>query len=340
MRLVLLLALAAACGSSKPVPTPDALPSPTSSPLLLVANKAPAPLSILELPDGKALATLPTGVGPHEIAVSPDGRRAVVTNYGDQATLGRSLTVVDLAPLTVTATIDLGEYRRPHGIAFLADGKRIVATAEANASVVIVDLDTRTVERGVFTAQQGSHMLALTPDRAKAYVVNIGSGSVTAIDLVAMTGSDPAPVIPACEGIAVARGGTEVWTASLKTNKIVVLDATTLAKTAELEGAGVPIRLTATPDGNSVLVTNAEGSTLQIVDAATRAVQPVTFEARDGQSAVPVGTVVSNDGKTAYVALVAEDRVAVVDLATRTVTGHLPVGHGPDGVAYSDAFAR
>ena len=62
----------------------------------------------------------------------------MVTGYGTQTELGRSLTVIDLPSLSIERTIDLGEYRRPHGAAFLPDGRRVVVTAEVNASVVVV----------------------------------------------------------------------------------------------------------------------------------------------------------------------------------------------------------
>ena len=64
--------------------------SPTShSATLLVANKSEASVSLHRLPDGKELARLPTGEGPHEVAVSPDGRFAVVTDYGTREIAGR-----------------------------------------------------------------------------------------------------------------------------------------------------------------------------------------------------------------------------------------------------------
>jgi DNA-binding beta-propeller fold protein YncE/cytochrome c len=43
----------------------------------------------------------------------------------------------------------------------------------------------------------------------------------------------------------------------------------------------------------------------------------------------PHGIAVSPDGGTAYVALAAEDRIAVVDLTARKVTGHIAVGRWP-----------
>ncbi|MBX3157229.1 MAG: beta-propeller fold lactonase family protein [Deltaproteobacteria bacterium] len=334
----LLLPLLAACGRPAPAPaTPDAPPPPTTHPVLLVANKADATLSVLELPDGRAIATLPTEIGPHEIAVSPDGKRVVVTSYGDQVTFGRALTVVDLPSLSVAKTIDLGEFRRPHGIAFLPDGKRVVVTAEVNAAVLVVDVDTGAVS-SISTSQQGTHMLALAPDGTRAYTANIGSGTLTAIDLVAMRASEPVAGVPMSEAIAITPDGKEVWTASLQNHRIAIFDAPMLTAGATLAGAGTPIRITPTPDGTSMIVSNASASSIQIVDVATRAIETIATPPLAGASAVPVGSVVASDSKTAYVALVAEDRVAVIDLASRAIVGHLPTGRGPDGLGYSTAF--
>jgi YVTN family beta-propeller protein len=75
---------------------------------LLVVNKAEASLSVVDLAQRKEIARIPTGDAPHEVAVSPDGQIAVVTNYGTRAEPGNTLTVVDLGTLQPVATIDLG----------------------------------------------------------------------------------------------------------------------------------------------------------------------------------------------------------------------------------------
>jgi DNA-binding beta-propeller fold protein YncE len=84
---------------------------------LIVLNKAEASASLLDATTGTVVATLPTGTGPHEVAVSPDGRWALVANYG-AGEGGRSLTVLDVPARRVERTIDLGDYRRPHGVAW------------------------------------------------------------------------------------------------------------------------------------------------------------------------------------------------------------------------------
>jgi YVTN family beta-propeller protein len=83
---------------------------------LLVLNKSDHTVSLINVVTKTAVATIPTGAGPHEVAVSPNGKIAVIANYGTQQAPGSSLTVIDVAGKKTLKTIDLGEYRRPHGI--------------------------------------------------------------------------------------------------------------------------------------------------------------------------------------------------------------------------------
>lgn len=328
-----LLLLGTACGGSAPPPEAPAAESPRGD-VLLVANKADATLSVIDLGTGRAVATLPTGDGPHEIAVSEDGTRAVVTNYGQQVP-GNSLTVIDLPALRVERTIDLGAFRRPHGVVFLPDDRRVAVTAETDQAVVLVDTETGEVLGSAPTAQEGSHMLVLAPDGGRAYTANIGSGSVTALDLDSRSAVRTVPVGGYSEAIALTPDGREVWVASRERNAVTVLDAATLDSLASVPAAGFPIRLTPTPDGRRMLVTNVEGNRLQVVDVATRAVL-ATIPFPEG--ATPVGTLVAPDGNTAYVADLDASRVMVVDLGERAVTGYLPVGNVPDGLGLSRAL--
>jgi DNA-binding beta-propeller fold protein YncE len=341
MHRLSIVLLVIACGGrqpsepAQPPPPPKQSAAPTAQPILLVANKADATVSVIELPGGKVLATLPTANGPHEIAVSRDGARAVISGYGDQGEPGRSLTVLDLRALAVERTIDLGELRRPHGLAYLHDDQHVLVTAEANAAVAIVDVVAGTVVKTLPTSAQGTHMVALARDGKRAYTANIGSGTLTAIDVDSMTSDAAKPAVPRCEAIAITADGREVWTASLEQNVIAIFDVPALSPDGQIPAAGVPIRITPTPDGKTMLVSNVEGSTLQVIDVATRKVDSIAIPATNGTTAAPIGAVVSHDSATAYVALAAENRVAVVDLATRTIIGYLTTGRGPDGIAYS-----
>ncbi len=121
-----------------PLPAQDPPPGPADVPAaaiprlpvlrLLVLLKNTAAMSLLDVTKGEEVARVAVGDGPHEVAVAPDGRTAVVCNYGGR-TPGSTLSVIDVPTAKVLRTIDLlvgdGERRhlRPHGIAFDAAGR-------------------------------------------------------------------------------------------------------------------------------------------------------------------------------------------------------------------------
>jgi DNA-binding beta-propeller fold protein YncE len=117
---------------------------------LVVANKAAASVSLIDLEDGTVVATLPAGEGPHEVGISPDGRHALVTNYGRRDTAGNSLTLIDIPAAEVVKTIDLGAYTRPHGVEWL-DERHAAVTIEDSRALAVVDVDAGQVTRTIDT---------------------------------------------------------------------------------------------------------------------------------------------------------------------------------------------
>src|SRR5213593_1213186 len=97
---------------------------------LVVTNKTPSTATIIDVGSGRTIATLSTGTGPHEVAISSDGRIAVVTDYDGES--GKTLTVIDVPALRVARTIDVAQYPRPHGITFLPGDSLVIVTSEAS----------------------------------------------------------------------------------------------------------------------------------------------------------------------------------------------------------------
>src|SRR5688572_15261115 len=122
--IVALVAFASACNGTAPVQV-EQQPRPDSVLEVVVANQGSRSASVLDDP-GITMRHVSVGEGPHEAAVSPNGRIAVVTIYGAQ-TPGNRLSVIDLVGDTVVRTIDLGTYTRPHGAVFLAGSSDRVA---------------------------------------------------------------------------------------------------------------------------------------------------------------------------------------------------------------------
>ncbi|MBK6304300.1 MAG: beta-propeller fold lactonase family protein [Gemmatimonadetes bacterium] len=313
---------------------------------LIVLNKSDAQASIVDIASGKIVRTYPTGDGPHEVAVAPDGRTAVVGNYGNQVA-GSSLSVIDLAGTGAPRTISIGEYRRPHGIVWLKDGRRVLVTVEASRALLVVDVRAGVVEKAIPTDQNGTHMVALAPDERMAYTANIGSGSVSRIDVAAgkavqvkVTGKGP-------EAIDVSPDGKEVWAADRQLDFLTILDAATLDSLGALPTLRFPNRLKFTVDGKRALVSNAAAGAITVYDVVKRtqlATIQIPFDPAKkkaevvlgdmGNSAVPLGILMDPNGKRAWVATAALGEVVEIDLATLSVSRTIHAGNNPDGMAF------
>ena len=303
---------------------------------LLVLNKSDNTVSLLDLASKKSVATIPTGAGPHEVAVSPDGRTAVVCNYGSQLGPGSTLTVIDVAGRKVARTIDLQQYRRPHGIAWLR-GNEVAVTTEGSKTLLIVDVVAGNVTAAIDTDQNGSHMVALAPKHDRAFVANIGSGSVSVIDLKQKKRIANIPSGTGTEGIAISPDQREVWATNRGGDTVSVIDVASSRIVATVDSKSFPIRAKFTDDGKHVLVSNAQSGDVAVFDAAARReVRRIKMQAdQSPQGPVPVGILVVPSLSRAFVANTNADTVTVIDLQTWQIVDRLTAGKEPDGLGYS-----
>jgi len=308
--------------------------------VLVVLNKSDHEAALVDPATLEVLAKLPTGRGPHEAAMSPDGGVAYVSNYGGWAMFrdgeepkreaGSTLTLLDLKGRAVKATWSLGENRLPHGIATSRDGKRLWVTVEGAHKVLEIDAATGEIGRTFGIRQEVSHMVVSTPDDRKLYVANIASGSVSVIDRASgdvktvKTGAG-------AEGIDVSPDGREVWVSNRAADTVSVIDTATDRLVATFPSGGkFPIRVRFTPDGRQAWVSNANSNTLAVFEVAGRKLLG-TVEV----GAVPIGVVMSPDGSRAFVACSRADRIDVVDVASRKVVKSFTTGKEPDGMAWA-----
>jgi len=299
--------------------------------LLVVLNKQDNALVTVDPVALKVLGRVTTGNGPHEVATSADGRLAFVTNYGDQQP-NNSLSVIDLVAMKELRRIDLGAFQRPHGIE-VRNGKAFV-TSEVTRTVFRFDPATDRIDWINGTGQQTTHMLAMTADGRRIFTANIGSNTVTAINI----GTGPAfpavirqiPVGAQPEAIAITPDDKEVWAGHNADGHISIIDTATNAVKETIKAGDMPIRIKFTPDGRRALVSDPRGGELIVFDTATR--KPDKRLKLDG---VPLGIQMQPDGKRAYVALTEANKVAVLDLARLEIVAQVETGKAPDGLAWS-----
>lgn len=300
-------------------------------PRLVVLNKEDATLVTVDPASGKILGTVPTGEGPHEVAVSADGKTAFVGNYGGASGPGTTISVVDLGAMKELRRFDVSPLRRPHGL-FFNDGK-VYFTAEINRIVGRYDPASNQIDWLLGTGQVTTHMVWVNRDATKMYTANIGSDSISIIERGANAQTWNQTVVPTCkgpEGFDVSPDGRELWAACSRDGNVAIinLDQKKVTGTLELQTKRSN-RLKFTPDGKLALVTDLDTGELLVVDVASKAVT----------KKIPLGRMVEGilmqpDGARAYVAVNGENYIAVVDLKSLTVTGRFDTGKGPDGMAW------
>lgn len=329
----------------------------TPSRSLLALSKRNHTLAIVDPNTLKVIARAPVGPDPHEVIASADGKTAYVSIYGG----GRyhALSVIDLVAQKALSDIDTGALNGPHGLASV--GGKIWFTAEGAKVIGTYDPASAKIDWVMGTGQNRTHMIYITPDEKQIYTTNVSSATVSIIEKVILPPMGPPPgmhppagsqppqpppggnqprtdwnqtIIPVGkgdEGFDVSPDGRELWTANAQDGTLSVIDLATRTVTATLDaktfGAN---RLKFTPDGKLVLISLLGGGDLVVYDAASRK-QFKRVAIGHGAAGILIDPV----GNRAFVSCGPDNYVAVVDLKTLEVTGHIDVGGEPDGLAWA-----
>ena len=324
---------------------------------LLALSKRNHTLAIVDPNTLQVVARAPVGPDPHEVIASSDGKTAYVSIYGG----GRyhMLSVIDLVGQKALPDIDTGPLNGPHGLTFV--GGKVWFTAEGAKVVATYNPESAKIDWVMGTGQNRTHMIYVTPDEKKVYTTNVASATVSILEKITLPPMGPPPgmrpsqdamppppppggtqarmdwnqtLIPVGkgdEGFDVSPDGRELWTANAQDGTLSVIDLTTRAVTATLDaktfGAN---RLKFTPDGKLVLISRLGDGDLTIYDAVAR---KEFKRVKIGHGAA--GILMDPEGNRAFISCGPDNYVAVVDLKTLEVTGHIDVGGEPDGLAWA-----
>jgi YVTN family beta-propeller protein len=299
--------------------------APAAAQTLLIGNKGENTVSFLDLASGAEQARLATGMAPHEIAISPNGRQAAVVAYG-----GTSIDILDIAGRKVARRIEIAPNAGPHGIIWLRSGALVIAADRSN-SLVLLDPGTGTV-RAAPTGQKGSHMVVVSPDQRRAYVSNMISGTVGVFELPSLRKIEDIQVGGMPEGIAISRDGARLWVGNDSAPEVRIVDLKSRRTVATLPTDPIPIRVAVSPDGKTAVTSNFTSGTLSLFDART--LRPLrTIKVSGDRAALQVTLQFSSDGKRIFVAETGRDTIAEVELASGRVLRRLKAGKGGDGLA-------
>lgn len=306
--------------------------------LLLVDNKGEKTLGIIDPESCRQIAVVEEdGETGHEVAASPDGKRAFVPIYGNSGvghpgTDGRLLRVIDLESRKIVGTVDWGKGVRPHCAVMGPKNGLLYVTTELENSITIIDPQSLKIVGSVPTGQAESHMLAITSDGRRGYTANVGPGTVSVLDMDAKKVIKIIPISRTTQRISISVDDRWVFTADQTKPQLAVIDTASneVKKWIELPGAGYGTA--PTPDGNWLVVAMSGINKVGVVDLHSMKLAR-TFDVPKA----PQEALVRPDGAVAYISCDASRQVAVLDLKEWKISKLIDAGRGADGLAWAAA---
>jgi YVTN family beta-propeller protein len=306
--------------------------APKPSGIAVVVNQQSDTASIVNLATHEVVH-VPVGGGPHESAVSPDGKRAVVTNYFKQsAGPGSSLSLLDLETKKEVKRIALDRQAMPHGVQWV-DDRKVVCTDERNQRLLLVNVDAGKVEKEYATGQAGSHMLSLNVAANRLVSSNMGGGSVTIFDFITGQLLETVSTGQECEGVGISPDGKHIWAGNRAEDTISVLDMATRKVIKKIDSAGFPYRVQFTPNGKYALIPHAVSGELVVCDVAGMKIERRIKVNVPVAKPSPAGVWPMSDNHFALVTVRNDNSVVIVDLTNGETISRIPVQQSPDGVS-------
>lgn len=280
-----------------------------------------------------------------------DPRSAVFVTNRDSS----DVTIIDMKTDTIIERIACGNFCNPHMAMATDDGRYLVATGTQGNFAAIIDLATKEVTK-VRLGIQPEHF-TITPDDKLAYIGNMGSGTVSVVDIEEKREIKRIAGFFEPHGfefvrVAVADGNkpqkvlNKVYVANIGAHEVSVIDVATQElvkrinvgsayvmavvdmpkKLTEIAGVAHP---TLTLDLRYVYAADGNSNQVAVIDTATDEVI----------ATIPVGdepwrTYASPDGKTMVALNNGDKTISVIDTRTNKVIATFPGGEDMTGVNF------
>jgi DNA-binding beta-propeller fold protein YncE len=287
-------------------------------PNLIVTAKTAHKVHFLDAQTLTVSKTIDMPGSTHELALSPDGRWAYGTVYGDgifakNINPDRRIVVIDLPSKSLTRVIDLGQTCAPHGVMIDASGAVWTSGELANA-VFVIDPQSDKVQR--IDVANTAHWLAISHKTGKAYV-SVKSDIVVVVDVARRAIVDRIKVPAVTEGLAISPDGDTLYVCAQTAAEFYVIDAHThvLRQTVAIDGSDAAKqqmrRVRVSPDNRHIVV-----SVHQDDHAAIYAVDGLKPIAAFATGKGPMGFGFAPDGEHAYLCCHDDAIVTEFELAT------------------------
>ncbi|HMO44862.1 MAG TPA: cytochrome D1 domain-containing protein [Rubrivivax sp.] len=262
------------------------------------ANERGASISRIDLASG-TVSTFKVAIAPHNVQVSPDGRWLLATGMLRGA------------------------------------GHEGHDTGAAGGRLLVFRIDD--LDRPAQSLAAGDHPAHVVTDLdgKRAFVADSGAGVVRVFDLQAgkETGRITTGRYP--HGLRLSPDGSTLYVAAMKSDVVSVIDVASLEEKARIKVGKAPVQVGFAADGKLAFVALSGENQLGFIDTARQ-----TLIGKVPVGRTPIQMFATPDGRQVYVAnqgsaAAPDDRVSVIDPATRKVLATITTGKGAHGVAMS-----
>ncbi len=244
-----------------------------------------------------------------------------VTNEKDD-----TISVIDIDTLEVVRTIPTGE--RPRGITFSKDHSVVYICASDSDAVQVMDPETGEILHDLPSGEDPEQFV-LHPDNRRLYIANEDDAITTVVDTETRKVIAQIDVGIEPEGMAVSPDGTIAITTSETTNMAHWIDTESQQLFANTLVDSRPRHAEFVKHGTELWVSSEIGGTITVFDVATQAEKgKIRFEVQGvhPDRVQPVGFELTEDEKTAFVALGPANHLAVINADTFEVEEYILVG--------------
>ncbi len=281
---------------------------------------------------GQEQTKVPIGHRPHEMALAAGGALAYVSLYGtdfyyDMAEGGKAVAILDVVERKKVGEIDLGKYRRPHGIEVGHRTGLVYLTCDRPAALLVLDPKSKSVKGAIELADGKAlpHMMVVSLDERVAYVANSGNGTVSVIDLETKKETKAISIGGVPMGMALTADGQTLFATNRTANGVAVIDTATGKVKRIIEISGQPVRAALTPDERLLLVTLIDSGELAVVDA-----RELTLVRRLPVGQRVEGLLIDAAGEHVYAAAQADNKVVKISLRDWKQVLEIKAGERPD----------
>jgi YVTN family beta-propeller protein len=205
---------------------------------------------------------------------------------------------------------------------------RIIVSTEGPDQLLLLDPVKRSVIRTYDNKGRQPHMVTFGANGKWAYASNTGTNQVAAVNLesgeVTLIPTEAEP-----QGSVLSRDGRELYVANSGASSISVIDTVHNRLLAIIPTMKGPNRVALTPDGRTLVY--AMPAEKKVGFADPRARRQLDYVLLPNE---PVSCTLSRDGSQAFASAENQDRVYIISVKDRKITGEIRTAKGaaPDAV--------